>query len=74
MSKREELARYLENQAYHCRMIADKLRAGEDVSEDYWLIDLFSSEEWQAEIAAIEGQEELHYELDQAAGREVKTA
>lgn len=69
MTKREELAKYLETQAHHCRVIADKLRSREDISADYWLIDVFNTVEWNAEMAAIEAQEQLQYEHDRAIER-----
>ncbi|MDF2651396.1 MAG: hypothetical protein K0Q73_7201 [Paenibacillus sp.] len=66
MTNRESLAKHLEEQAYFCQVLADKLRNGEDISDSTWLSDLFSTEEWNAEIAAIEAQEQLHYEHNQA--------
>ena len=66
MTKRENLAQHLEAQASVCKLLADKLRNGEDISDSTWLSDLFSTEEWNAEIAAIEAQEQLHYEVNQA--------
>lgn len=66
MTKRESLVQHLETQAYVCKLIADKLRNGEDIADSAWLSDLFSTDEWNTEIAAIEAQEQLQYEHDQA--------
>jgi hypothetical protein len=74
VTQREKLAQYLETQAYHCKAIADKLRNCEDVSSDYWKIDVFNTVEWNAEMAAIEAQEQLQYEHNRAIEMEAKTA